>query len=162
MKLYKKVAVVLLVLFLSGASLMAQDAGKNLFKYVSFDAGIRVGMNLDSNDIALARIFSFNISLSDALSFGYVNIGGSGGLTGIADYELVKFELALAAKFGFSLAAGTSGGAVVYGAGFFYRVFDSGDADGIKTGVYASLDYLKTDGVSGGSLLLGLSTRFGY
>lgn len=161
MKLYKKVAVVLLVLFLSGASLMAQDAAgsKNPFKYVSFDAGLRIGMELDSTDIALARYFSFNISLSDSFSFAYVNIGGSGAIT---DYNLLKFELALASRIGFSLTAGAIAANVVYGVGLYYRLSEGGEADGIKTGIFASLDYLKTENVDGGTLLLGISTRFGY
>lgn len=159
MKLYKKVAVVLLVLFLSGASLMAQDAGKNPFKYVSFDAGLRVGMELDSSDIALARYFSFNISLSDSFSFAYVNIGGSGAIT---DYNLLKFELALASRIGFSLSAGAIAANVVYGVGLYYRLSEGGESDGIKTGIFACLDFLKTENVDGGTLLLGISTRFGY
>ncbi len=153
----KKWLLVFLICVLSFSSLMAK--GKSVFDYLSFDLGFREGYNVDAGEISVARYFAFSIPLSESLEVSYVSIGGTGFTL---SYNLMKFNLSFGKRLGFGIIAGKSGANRAIGGGLFYRIYRDDTGSPFKASIRLTMDYINTDVVnSGGSVLIGLSSRIG-
>jgi hypothetical protein len=128
-------------------------------KLIVFELGIGGGLKLGSNSGRVGRIFGLDLTLTDTLTGGLVDV-----VTGTTDYTMVKLAYRLFPAVGFSVFVGSDATpSTAAGVGVFYSVVKSKPDSSLATGLQLHLDYFAAvaGGFGKGDIVLGIVSYIG-
>lgn len=154
----KRIALILTLIILTAG--MASAAGKAPGSLLSVEYGVADGFNLDTNKLGVGHLFGLGLILSDSLEASFIHVMGNN--TDLRSYNLLRLNLYIKKKVGFSLSMGAeNSNNLVTGLGLLVDLFRK-QRYGITTAFQLRFDYLITRSVNTtGTLMVGLSAKLG-
>lgn len=158
------IAVVVMLVLVAFAG--AQEQTDN--QILGIELGFAGGYRLNDTAIVGGQSFGLNFTVANNVQAGFATALLSGGAPVTDTYGLFRLSYFLNESVGMNILVGGAspgGGALAAagGAGVFLNAFQNRSEDSFSTALKVKLEYLFniTDGIDGGSVVLGVASVFG-
>jgi hypothetical protein len=165
--------VLLLVAVIFVLPAAAQDFTSPKAQFISFNLGVPVGYNINTERFAAGRNLGLDFAIIDNLRIGYDHVFIANEVTGTpandnSAYNLLRIAYSFTDTFGAAVSFGshttTVGPATVaaVGLGAYGDLFQNRSSVGFTYGLRIRIDYLaRTADFGKGALLFGIGANFG-